>query len=1003
MDKVDKYIKTQFFLKEKLNYEILVILLIIIEYITFIPLYIMENQPLNVIFTCDATGSMSSFLTALKEVFGQLLQLFPLLAPDAKFHLMIYRDFDQKGKLLYDYNGPFLAKDVDKMINVIQKTQASGGADGPEAQKYAFGLLLREETIVGPAVVFHFTDAPPHSFPFPKGSRDNHGKEGNALRINDLDQDWIPLCQKYKDRGIPFYSIGHYNTSTQSFYTVMADMTGGEVILLNNSSVDTILRSTVITASCALGYEECDLSNLAKIVQLNTQVPQSEDSNQFRSLHNNLKNITFGGENDFYTMSSTFTICTRKTLEARYKTDPDFQIMCFKIFTKLLQSGHILALTYNPLLGCIYRLMNRRSKVVQTETLRTEINQLMSLTIGKLKTTNINAFNQVQKWQEESYNRLEEINEIIMEFEQLVPFLSLQVAGPRMTKKDLTQACKIPMPHHLRQLGQLISGLFVVTKKPKMMPEVFLPLSADNKTLFSLLSHLMCPGVKLDFIPSIVIALVTLNSQNTILAPRALEFLRDSCGQWFDKEGSEWYLFGIIKLMLKLEREHGQILTKEEIEHLQPLFKISAIKYNNEEFDCTRKFKLVPEHGKWYADHKAKCPQCKEFRSCTVMSENGVCGLCCSYSSEELAKFGDPDAKKSALFDCTSCGSRYGVRNVEGLNTKPKCHYCRQGIAEIPQVLCKCCDVNIILPEGAEITGQTSDEFMCSICCENGGVERFETIQVRMHDLLKENPKLVPWLINLDIEFDLLVGRFSLFKLREKYEQKDVVSPIFELLCGGQPLVNLQEIIDRMVDIVKTGSVGKESCLICYDDKIHTELESVCHNKGCKSLACRDCITSWFSENKPGSRVLENRFLCPTCKRVPAGGLAFVNPHIKVLAKLKPVFDLDWHYAWCKSCGKIKEYMERQCVGPDPMEIHNFQCEECMHPGINKSCPNCGILTVKESGCDKLTCSLCHKYWCYRCEEGDVFQSDIGQDVYEHLYAVHGDIYGGAEDDEYDY
>lgn len=60
-----------------------------------------NNQSLNVVFTCDATGSMSSFLAALKEVFAQLLQLFPLLAPDAKFHLMIYRDFDQKGKDLY--------------------------------------------------------------------------------------------------------------------------------------------------------------------------------------------------------------------------------------------------------------------------------------------------------------------------------------------------------------------------------------------------------------------------------------------------------------------------------------------------------------------------------------------------------------------------------------------------------------------------------------------------------------------------------------------------------------------------------------------------------------------------------------------------------------------------------------------------------------------------------------------------------------------------------------
>ena len=139
------------------------------------------------------------------------------------------------------------------MIQIIQATSASGGGDGPEAQKYAFGLLLREETIVGPTVVFHFTDAPPHSYPFPKQSNDNHGLEGTALQVNQLDQDWISLCKKYQERGIPFYTIGHYNTQTQAFYAVLAEMTGGEVVLLNNSSVDVILRSTVITASCALG------------------------------------------------------------------------------------------------------------------------------------------------------------------------------------------------------------------------------------------------------------------------------------------------------------------------------------------------------------------------------------------------------------------------------------------------------------------------------------------------------------------------------------------------------------------------------------------------------------------------------------------------------------------------------------------------------------------------------------------------------------------------------
>jgi len=164
--------------------------------------------------------------------------------------------------------------------------------------------------------------------------------------------------------------------------------------------------------------------------------------------------------------------------------------------------------------------------------MRTELNNLISLKISELKLANPRGYEKVQKWQEESYNRVEEINEIIMEFKESIPFLGLQLAShERMTKKDLVQACKIPMPHSLRKLGQLVSGIFIVEKRPKIMPEAFVPLSADNKTLFALLSHLMCPGVKLDLKPSIVLALVTLNSENSILSGRALgkslNFLRE--------------------------------------------------------------------------------------------------------------------------------------------------------------------------------------------------------------------------------------------------------------------------------------------------------------------------------------------------------------------------------------------------------------------------------------------------------------------------------------------
>lgn len=128
-----------------------------------------------------------------------------------------------------------------------------------------------------------------------------------------------------------------------------------------------------------------------------------------------------------------------------------------------------------------------------------------------------------------------------------------------------------------------------------------------------------------------------------------------------------------------------------------------------------------------------------------------------------------------------------------------------------------------------------------------------------------------------------------------------------------------------------------------------------------------------------------------------------MNPHVKAIAAQKLTFDSDWHYAWCRSCKKIKEYMERQCAGPDPMEINNFECEDCMKPGEHKACPSCGFATVKMSGCDHLECPTalggCGTHWCYRCDGPDVFHSMNSNDVYNHLHDVHGNIYGAADGD----
>ena len=967
---------------------------------------------LNICFTIDATGSMGTTLTALKDVFSQLCPILPLFIK-SNFHLVIYRDFDSREEDIYQYHGPFEAKDMLNMAKIITNTQAKDGGDEEECQKFAFWRLL-DDVPSENLVIFHFTDAPPHSFPYPvnKGNN-NHGKEGYHLRINDMNPNWIQLCKTFQEKKIPVYTIGQVKQNSFNYYSLLAEYTGAEMILLKNTTVQTILKTTIIVFARAFGYDECNLKNLASLVRIadpnNLQLILTEDSLQFRNLKT--IQIEFNDENQYIEVRQAFTNQIGRTiLEERYKSDPEYQEICYKTFIDMITDGHILALTYNPLLGCLYRQMCRKSKVAEMENKREALNKIISDRMNKLKNQDQTLYKEVATWIEESYNRIEEINELIISIEgPIIPFLSLQTVK-RFTKKDLTLACKIPMPQNLRMLGELISSIVVIDKKPKTMPEVFVPLSLEDDLLFSMLSHLMCPGVKLDVKPSIVVALVTINSGNAYLEKRALEYLRKSCGKWFNKEDSEWYLFGIIKMLLRLENNYNGIITSEEKSYFESLFLISTLKFNNPLLSAKRKFVLEPIKGMKYPDHKANCLKCNQFRSISIMTPNG-CGICVGDDSLENnpgLELEDDDEKKSYLYDCVICGGRYAVRNIEGLKTRPKCHYCRQmpplAIDQIPKIHCSICDIKMIIPEANKFN---SDNFMCAVCVENNGEERIETIDIRLHDLLEQNAGLASFLIGYDIDLKLLIGRESLFSLRNKYTKVEYLSKFqFPMIFNNRPILNSDEILTRILEIVKTGSIDTETCIVCYNDFIHHELYSFCLNKNCKALGCQNCIKNWFSENEPGLPLLQNRTICPCCKQTPKKGLAFTNSCLKTLLKQNIVLDPDWHYAWCKGCGLVKEYMERQCAGPDPMEIKNFVCEDCMKPGEYKACPFCNIPTVKLAGCDHMECPVnlggCGIHWCYRCEgpTENIFSSKIAQDVYDHLHEVHGNIWGAGDNDE---
>lgn len=78
-----------------------------------------------------------------------------------------------------------------------------------------------------------------------RGSK-NKGAEQAYLKKKQLPYDWIQLSNLLKENNIAVHPIINQSTfETASFYTVMADITGGDALLINQTTPKVITEVTV--------------------------------------------------------------------------------------------------------------------------------------------------------------------------------------------------------------------------------------------------------------------------------------------------------------------------------------------------------------------------------------------------------------------------------------------------------------------------------------------------------------------------------------------------------------------------------------------------------------------------------------------------------------------------------------------------------------------------------------------------------------------------------------
>uniref|UniRef100_A0A914D1V0 VWFA domain-containing protein n=1 Tax=Acrobeloides nanus TaxID=290746 RepID=A0A914D1V0_9BILA len=152
------------------------------------------NEGVDLCIVTDATASMGSFLTTVKEMIPQMIGIMKLTKVFKNFGILWYRDY------------------CDNPVY----------GDEPEASKTAFVQLLNHVT--RRTYVLHFTDAPPHH---DHVFSNNIVKERAALKENF---DWVKICHKLKQANVTVYSaINGSHFMMASFYVMLAEITKGNV------------------------------------------------------------------------------------------------------------------------------------------------------------------------------------------------------------------------------------------------------------------------------------------------------------------------------------------------------------------------------------------------------------------------------------------------------------------------------------------------------------------------------------------------------------------------------------------------------------------------------------------------------------------------------------------------------------------------------------------------------------------------------------------------------
>ena len=312
-------------------------------------------------------------------------------------------------------------------------------------------------------------------------------------------------------------------------------------------------------------------------------------------------------------------------------------------------------------------------------------------------------------------------------------------------------------------------------------------------------------------------------------------------------------------------------------------------------------------------------------------------------------------------------------------------------------------------------------EWMCPMCIHDP-TGMIKTTAVKIGDIIAQNPKVVSCIINHELV--ALANDIKLNKRERIVKGMKVNNTTLTnyddsmgLVVDKLPIHNPAKVILAIRERILS-SEHRSTCQTCCADVEDRNIVSPCGN--CDNHICKKCRENWFSQVIVGEVVSKTHTKCPYCKATPKHASIKGLPisHLRNIRRRKDshVELCEWDsrtiYAVCQSCLYVQPALARECAAAIP-EVKNFVCEECrdkerrsnssslldqaQDAEPTKPCPGCTTATIKNGGCNHITCPVptCGAHWCWTCGAGSAGDVPFNSgSIYNHM-ARCGGIFSG--------